>query len=470
MLDIFDGKRLFIADSATYFLDFQVFKRKTLAKTRAFMERIRLLIKHLSQTMHENMRYHQKGLIMVGWIAVIGYPLYYYIWTYVFPQTYDSLAIRIFTGLLCLPLIFIRQLPPSFEKILPWYWHIGLIYSLPFSATYLMLMNQASDVWLACEVIMIFLVIMFAIDWLLIFLIIGIGTISGYWFYMIVAENPEVPWGKLLEFSPLFFFALIGGGIFNLSFKEGISNQKKLEGTAKLGSTVAHELRTPLASIRAINYGFNERLKDLVAKIREKNLGNEIEVYDMFELSKDIEEEVSHSNAIIDMMLVSVKGGRPKSSEFVDIRISELLNKTLDRYPFTVIDDRNKIHIEIEHDFIFKGSELLSIHMLFNLIRNAFYFIAKARKGEIYIRTKIDDDYNILIFKDTGYGIPSNQLKYIFNQFYTTTFEGTGLGLYFCQSAMKEFSGKIYCHSAFGKYTEFTLYFPKVLENNSVNK
>ncbi|HVV69648.1 MAG TPA: ATP-binding protein [Gammaproteobacteria bacterium] len=55
----------------------------------------------------------------------------------------------------------------------------------------------------------------------------------------------------------------------------------------------------------------------------------------------------------------------------------------------------------------------------------------------------------------------------LFEKFYTTTTNGTGLGLPFCKMVMEMFQGHISCTSKYGEFTQFSLSFPNVNEKGS---
>lgn len=65
-------------------------------------------------------------------------------------------------------------------------------------------------------------------------------------------------------------------------------------------------------------------------------------------------------------------------------------------------NERAWLSFEGEHNFRFAGSGILFIYMIYNLINNAFYLIAKSARGEIYISLCSGEEYNSLIFKKPG--------------------------------------------------------------------
>ncbi len=126
--------------------------------------------------------------------------------------------------------------------------------------------------------------------------------------------------------------------------------------------------------------------------------------------------------------------------------------------------ERGLVHWDAAHDIEFRGSELLVVHILFNLFKNALRYIARARKGEIFIHLEASPSGGKLIFRDTGSGIPPEVLPHIFTRFNSSSvFDvlGSGIGLAFCQDAMRAIGGSIKCSSVEGQYTEFVLTFPR---------
>jgi signal transduction histidine kinase len=98
------------------------------------------------------------------------------------------------------------------------------------------------------------------------------------------------------------------------------------------------------------------------------------------------------------------------------------------------------------------------VQVLINLIRNAFE--AMEDPGEVRIGLLHDGEEALISITDTGSGIPENALATIFDPFYTTKEEGTGLGLALCQKIALDHHGKITVHSEIGIGATFTLHLP----------
>lgn len=80
--------------------------------------------------------------------------------------------------------------------------------------------------------------------------------------------------------------------------------------------------------------------------------------------------------------------------------------------------------------------------------------------GNITIRTRLEDKEAVIELIDTGCGIKDEDLRNIFNPFFTTKSEGTGLGLAVTHKIIQEHSGKVKVESAWGGGTAFRIYLP----------
>src|SRR5207248_1330446 len=106
------------------------------------------------------------------------------------------------------------------------------------------------------------------------------------------------------------------------------------------------------------------------------------------------------------------------------------------------------------------GQKVLTIHILFNLLKNAIYYIRTAHEGDIHIWLELGKKHNKLHFRDTGKGISADILPKIFDLFFSKTYHGSGIGLAFCKMVMQSYGGNIECDSVEGEFAEFILNFP----------
>ena len=140
----------------------------------------------------------------------------------------------------------------------------------------------------------------------------------------------------------------------------------------------------------------------------------------------------------------------------------------LHRYPFVGAYERDLISLDLDRNFAIHAPHVLVVHVLFNLFKNGIYYVHKAGKGELtvtIVQMAIPTRTRIIV-EDTGTGILPQNLKRIFERFYTTTESGhgSGIGLSFCKMVMDGLGGSITCESEFGVYTRFTLLFPRTAD------
>ncbi len=245
--------------------------------------------------------------------------------------------------------------------------------------------------------------------------------------------------------------------------------EKHLEAVSALSASIAHELRTPLSAMQFSIKGTRNYLPILVEAYRlaKENCLNiqPIQSKHLEILSgvlNSIESEIHYSETIINMILMNVKQNLALTSDFRKYSMNLCIEEAMNRYPFKP-DEKDVITWAQDDDFIFLGDKILVIHLLFNLLKNAFYFIETAKKGNITLWYGSDNEHHIVYFKDTSMGIPAEELPKLFGKFHTTRRHGTGLGLAFCKTVMTLFGGGISCQSEHGKFTQFELRFPIII-------
>lgn len=243
----------------------------------------------------------------------------------------------------------------------------------------------------------------------------------------------------------------------------------KLDGMTSVSASLAHELRTPLATLSGGLDGLREYLPNLL---------------DAYQLAKQANLPVSHIRPrnfqLLENLLDTMQSVVRAAFTFIDIQlmnvnpsmeqnignlfsITNCVEDALAQYPFQQ-GEKQLILWNKTDDFVVKGKAVLVKHVLFNLIKNALYYIAKAQKGNISIWLERGSTYNRLYFKDTGPGIAKEILPHIFERFFTRTYHGAGIGLTFCKAVMESLGGKITCESEEGAYTQFILIFPFISE------
>lgn len=177
-------------------------------------------------------------------------------------------------------------------------------------------------------------------------------------------------------------------------------------------------------------------------------------------MCQKIVQQVDRTNSMIDLILASARMEHIDTKEFKQLSMHTCVQEAVESYPL-LTSERKKLHISIEQDFSFIGSQALMIFALSNMIKNSLYAMKAAEKGEIHIRVARSDHQGILSVTDTASGIPKAIINRIFDTYYSTKQSaGAGVGLAFCLRVIKAFGGNISCDSVQGEYTTFTVTLP----------
>ncbi|SDI12845.1 sensor histidine kinase [Propionivibrio dicarboxylicus] len=427
---------------------------------------------HLSNAMtqaNRNVEYFDRRRVALGSIGFVAFPLYYWIWSYLFPQPYENLWLRLIGSLLFLPLVFSKHWPSAWRRHLPALWYFTLLYCLPFFFTFMLLKNDSSEVWIASVLVALFAMALL-LDWLSLIVHFVLGTLLAWMLYAATTEAARISLVSII-YLPIFAFAIALGAAANYaSLMVRVEQERAMIATA---SSIAHELRTPLLNIATTATGLGEYLPDLLKAYELAKSAHlevppirSIHIESMKNALKRVEVEAMHSNTIIDMLLMSARQTQRNGIVLAECSIRCSVETALERYPLSPAE-RALITIDPRHDFQFTGNKLLMVHVIFNLVKNALRHIAKAGKGDIRISFRAGDSGNALLFRDTGLGIRPEHVSHIFSRFYTSTEDndnilGAGIGLAFCHDVMTLFGGSITCRSVFSEFTEFELNFPAI--------
>ncbi len=421
--------------------------------------------------------YSERHFVALGWLAWFV-PLAAIVDQLVGEPYYDTLTIRISVAIFAIPFLFSKRLPASLSAQFHVYFVFIVSYAFPFTYGYMLAMNAVSApdgaeihmLWLFQYIIALFLFIQLLNNgWLatLMWIIASIAALSPlYW----VSEPNWSEVQRVLVYPVTGYLTALFFGILTNRNIDMVHTEKFLIASS-IGSNIAHELRTPLASVRAYAHGLKKVIPALLRGYEKARI-HELQVDSITDRHLEhartalsaIENEIEYANTVIDMLLMNT-ANRPPAIEQLDIfQATECIRDAIDRYPFSNNKERELIHTKTDKGFLVRAPKILIVHVLFNLIKNALYYVQRSGKGSIVIMVRADTDSNRIVMHDTGPGISKSSLGHVFDRFYTTTDEGlgTGIGLSFCKMVMESLGGSITCDSVEGEYTTFILTFPKV--------
>jgi two-component system cell cycle sensor histidine kinase/response regulator CckA len=247
--------------------------------------------------------------------------------------------------------------------------------------------------------------------------------------------------------------------------EDRLHDAEKAEMMGKLAGRVAHDLNNVLGVLS----GYSELLTEQIP------VGNPLREY----ATNIFKSSVRAAAIVEDLLTLTRRGVRVMEVTKFNKIIGSLLatnefDKLLSYHPNVIVKT------ELAKDLLnISGSPVHIEKTVMNLLSNAMEAIVGS--GEVIIKTEnryldkaiegyqavAEGEYVVLTVLDTGKGIPSTELKNIFEPFYTKKSvgrSGAGLGLAIVWGAVQDHNGYIDVQSIEGKGATFTLYFPATRE------
>jgi len=410
------------------------------------------------ETMRDMLERSRFAIRWGGALGLLCHPIYYIVWTYILPQPYDNLMLRLSAAAVCIPLLFQSRWPKHDNHYLLIYWHCCLIYVLPFVCTFLTVRNDFSTMWMMTEVMMIFILALCIDNPLLLLTCIGIGVFSGGFAAVLSAPHPVVLSAEDKSNIALLPVVVLCSMAFSHAISKGRIFVEKNRALQALAGSIAHEMRNPLSQLRHVL----DRVQEALPAVTEPGEATTLTHGRASVLYNHLAQgqlSIERGLRIIAMTLDEVSAKSIRSDSLSYLHAAATTRKALEEYGFDNDSERAKVSIAVREDFIFKVDETVYLFTLFNLIKNSLYHIAPYPQATLTLIV----ERNKVIVRDTGAGIAAELIPHLFEPFRTAgNSGGTGLGLAYCQRAMRAFGGNIECQSEVGKFTEFTLSFPAV--------
>lgn len=407
--------------------------------------------------------------------GILNYPFAFLVLYYLQAQDRESFALRLIACLVCIPLLLHRHWPLKIKRYLPLYWHMVVLYSIPFFGMVMLYRQNFSLEWLLNMLLGIFLFILL-VDWLTFLILLFLGAFSGLIFFYLTGGSfiglPDTSKlnASLSMIAYLYLYAIVIGVLFARN-RERIY-EAKMQTIKSMAFFIAHEMRTPLAcvAIAAQNLKkFMPIFEDAYVKAREAGIKvgpmHAIQREQLVEIPLTMEKVSYNAQNIINMLLMKVQDA--ESIRLEKRSISRCITTALEQYPMSE-KERKIIKWDKKNDFFIMCKEEMFLHIFFNLLKNSLHQISLVEHGRIDIWTEVTNGFNFLYFKDNGRGISKRVLPKIFDKFISDTEWGTGMGLAYCKMAMNSFNGDITCNSEEGRGAEFVLKFPMISEDTSI--
>jgi two-component system sensor histidine kinase HydH len=225
------------------------------------------------------------------------------------------------------------------------------------------------------------------------------------------------------------------------SLEEELRRSERMAALGKMAAGVAHELRNPLSSIKGLA---------LLLKSKFQEKSNDLETADI------LVQEVERLNRSIGELLDYT---RPQKLIKEDVHPEEVVHKALSliRMDAESMGVKTEIHVTGIIPAIQADQDKLN-QVFLNLFLNSIQ--AMEHGGKLDIQITNEGGNVTFTVKDTGCGIDKDDLPRVFDPYFTTKPEGTGLGLAMSVKIIEEHGGTISFHSEPDKGTTVIVTLP----------
>lgn len=218
---------------------------------------------------------------------------------------------------------------------------------------------------------------------------------------------------------------------------------EKLSLVGELAAGMAHEILNPLTTVRGLTQVISSRRQ------MDDEVSEQTEIMLM---------EIDRINAIIKQLLLLAKPSNPALS-MVDLSVElDAVCKLLEgiaKLQHVIIEKEYKSNLPL---IVIDADRMKQVFL--NLASNAVSAMPDGGSLQIKASYKQDEGRFEIIFKDNGKGIQENDLKRIFDPFFSTREEGTGLGLAVSYQIVRSHGGNIYVASEPDRGSTFTVVLP----------
>lgn len=220
----------------------------------------------------------------------------------------------------------------------------------------------------------------------------------------------------------------------------------RLSAIEQLATGLAHEIHNPLTIISG-------KAQVLLLKKDKKGYDDKVE-----EVLKTIVKQTKRAADITRKLLMFSQG---KGTAREAISFETIINDTVSLVSYQMALDDVRVVKQVDHHLpIFYANPSAFREVFLNLFLNAVQAVGKSGMIQVSVRHKSAERTIEIRMADTGVGIGPEDLKRLFNPFFTTRKDATGLGLFVTQQIVHQYNGTIRVESKTGEGTIVVIQLP----------
>ncbi|MCG8340285.1 MAG: hypothetical protein MI674_03330, partial [Cytophagales bacterium] len=305
--------------------------------------------------------------LLFGVFFSLNYIVPYFMWTpEKSPYFTTIMSLRAIGGMLCVGLLTEDHWPKWAKRFFPTYWHISVLYCLPFVSTFMLfLLGGAESMEWVINLSLAIVVTASLVDWVSFTVLMVLGVAGGYGFFTLfshkylggIAPLANMPgiYIQILIYSSL-FATLLGLVFFRKKEKKTRSQLKSMENFA---GAIVHEV----SNVVGLSQMYASALQNFMTEIKEKTTkkGKKLYILDenthngIKEIVETLERDCKKGLTIMRRMIVTLEPEiKPEDTDVYSI--GRCVKEAIEGYDMEDFQEE-RVHIDIREDFKFRGSK-----------------------------------------------------------------------------------------------------------------
>jgi PAS domain S-box-containing protein len=222
----------------------------------------------------------------------------------------------------------------------------------------------------------------------------------------------------------------------------------RVTNTGAIAKSLAHELSQPLAAI----------LNNAQAGVRFMKK-DPVDLQEITGILHDIVRDEKRAGAVINGIRTMLQ---QKETAYTNIDLSAVVAEVIQLMHTELIHKNIHLKHELAANLVVRANPTQLQQVMLNLIINAGEAMEQQALSErsLLIQTARVDNTILMTIRDSGTGIPEDQLDKIFEGFYTTKAQGLGIGLEVCRGILESHCGKIWAQNNLDRGATFYVSLP----------